>query len=189
MTTEKQKIIYIHYNDEIGAQKVKALTKFCMDKLVKHTPDTLYFLFASPGGEVDAGVTFYNFLKTLPQKIIMHNMSSVESIGVIVFLAGQERYACPHTSFLFHSVKNTPQKEESLDLKKIEEMESKIKTDQNKIALIISENSSIKKEEMSELFDQGESKSEEFAKEKGLVHDIRNIQLKDTDLLFNFSFK
>ena len=33
-------------------------------------PKTLYFLFASPGGQVAAGIALYNFLKAIPPKIV-----------------------------------------------------------------------------------------------------------------------
>jgi ATP-dependent protease ClpP protease subunit len=31
-------------------------------------------------------------------------VGNVDSIGNVIFLAGQERYACPHTTFMFHGV-------------------------------------------------------------------------------------
>jgi ATP-dependent protease ClpP protease subunit len=34
--------------------------------------------------------------------LITHNIGSVESVGVVIFLAGQKRYACPGTRFLIH---------------------------------------------------------------------------------------
>jgi ATP-dependent protease ClpP protease subunit len=44
----------------------------------------------------------YFFLKSLPLPLTTHNIGSVESVGVPIFLAGQKRYACPGTRFLVH---------------------------------------------------------------------------------------
>ncbi len=44
----------------------------------------------------------YHFLHSLPVPVITHNIGSVESIGIVVFLAGERRFACPHSRFLIH---------------------------------------------------------------------------------------
>ena len=110
MAANAKKTIYINYNDSISDDRVREFSEFCLNKIEKYQPEILYFLFASPGGSTDAGITLYNFLRALPQKIVMHNMSSVDSIGTVVFLAGDERFASPHSTFLFHSVKKQHEK-------------------------------------------------------------------------------
>lgn len=57
---------------------------------------------ATMGGECSYGFTMYNFLISLPIAVHTHNMGTVESMGNIVFLAGQRRTACVHSKFLFH---------------------------------------------------------------------------------------
>lgn len=49
-----------------------------------------------------AGFALYFFLKSLPLPLTTHNIGSVESVGVVIFLAGGRRYACPGTRFLVH---------------------------------------------------------------------------------------
>ena len=50
------------------------------------------------------GLNLYNVLRALPTKLITHNVGNVDSIGNAIFLAGVERYACPHSTFMFHGV-------------------------------------------------------------------------------------
>ena len=57
---------------------------------------------ATMGGECSYGFTMYNFLLSLPIPVHTHNLGTVESMGNIVFLAGQRRTACLHSKFLFH---------------------------------------------------------------------------------------
>jgi ATP-dependent protease ClpP protease subunit len=57
---------------------------------------------ATMGGECSYGFTMYNFLLSLPIPVHTHNLGTVESMGNIVFLAGERRTACVHSKFLFH---------------------------------------------------------------------------------------
>ena len=51
----------------------------------------LYLVINTPGGGVNAGITLYNYLRGLPIKIVTHNIGQVDSIGNVIFLAGDER--------------------------------------------------------------------------------------------------
>ncbi|WLH66258.1 ClpP family protease [Pseudomonas sp. FP2309] len=57
---------------------------------------------ATMGGECSYGFTMYNVLRSLPIPVHTHNLGTVESMGNIIFLAGERRTACPHSKFLFH---------------------------------------------------------------------------------------
>src|SRR5881396_644821 len=87
------KTIYINYFDGINEAKVKVLMAVCSELIGKQHPDQLYFLFSSNGGSINAGITFYNFLRALPTEIVMHNIGSIDSIATVIFLAGEKRFA------------------------------------------------------------------------------------------------
>ncbi|CAH0312273.1 ATP-dependent Clp protease proteolytic subunit [Pseudomonas glycinis] len=69
---------------------------------VKEDAPRLIVNIATMGGECSYGFTMYNFLLALPIPVHTHNLGTVESMGNIVFLAGQRRTACTHSKFLFH---------------------------------------------------------------------------------------
>jgi ATP-dependent protease ClpP protease subunit len=69
---------------------------------VQKDASDLIINLATMGGESSYGFTMYNFLLSLPIPVHTHNMGTVESMGNIVFLAGQHRTACLHSKFLFH---------------------------------------------------------------------------------------
>ena len=50
------------------------------------------------------GMNLYNVMRAMPFKLITHNVGNVDSIGNAIFLAGVARYACPHSTFMFHGV-------------------------------------------------------------------------------------
>ena len=67
-------------------------------------------MLSTPGGSVMNGLNLYNVLRGLPITLTTHNVGNVDSIGNAIFLAGQIRYACPHSTFMFHGVAfNFPQ--------------------------------------------------------------------------------
>ena len=51
-------------------------------------------LMNTNGGSCAHGFQVYNVLKALPYKLITHNVGNVDSIGNVIFLAANERYAC-----------------------------------------------------------------------------------------------
>jgi len=181
--------VYINYYDAIDMDRARLLMDACTRIMGQFSPKTLYFMFASPGGHVASGIALYNFLKAIPPKVVMHNMSSVDSIGTVVFLAGDERYASPNTTFLFHGVEMQFPGGASLNLSKMEEVKSGLSEDQNKIAGIIAENTNITTDEIQRLFAQGETKSLEFAKDKKFISDIRPVKVAPTDMLVNIAIQ
>src|SRR3546814_8276906 len=50
------------------------------------------------------GMNIYNVLRALPARLVFHNVGNVDSIGNAIFLAGDIRLACPHSTFMFHGV-------------------------------------------------------------------------------------
>lgn len=144
----------------------------------------LYFLIASPGGHVDAGISLYNFLQSLPVKIIMHNIGSIDSIANVIFMAGEERIASPHSTFLFHGVKMEFNGQVLLSLPQINELRDRVKKNHATIAGIISENSKMSVDEIEKLFMEGETKDVTFATDKGIITKIELPQIpKDAPLL------
>ena len=69
---------------------------------VQQKASKLIVNIATMGGECSYGFTMYNFLLSLPIPVHTHNLGTVESMGNIVFLAGERRSACTHSKFLFH---------------------------------------------------------------------------------------
>ena len=106
----------------------------CAEIIKVEKADCLYFLFASPGGSVDAGVAIYNYLRSLPVKLIMHNNGAIDSIANVIFHAADERKATPHATFLFHGVGMELPEKVKLNRSQIQELLSQIKALEDKIA-------------------------------------------------------
>lgn len=174
---DEPKIVYINYFDGITRKKVKDLMAVCANVIEQHNPDKLYFLLSSNGGEVDAGIALYQFLKAIPPTIVMHNTGAIDSIATVVFLAGDERYAANHSTFLFHGIAVSFQPGARLTSAQLRENASRAENDEKKIAGIITANTTISEDEMKRLHVQGESKDLPFAKSTGIIHDVRDPKI------------
>jgi ATP-dependent protease ClpP protease subunit len=176
--------IYVNYFDSINDSKTKALMAICSDIVAKQKPRTIYFLLSSVGGQVNAGITLYNFLRSLPAEIVMHNTGSIDSIANVVFLAASKRYAAKHSSFLFHGIIWNFAQGAALTFSQLQESVSAFKREEAKISGIIAERSNLTEAEIRELFLQGESKDLQFVIDKGIIHEIREPVIpKDAPLI------
>ena len=63
---------------------------------------TAHILIQSNGGYVSDGICLYNYLSKLPIRIVTYNAGAVASIAVILYLAGQQRYASETARFMVH---------------------------------------------------------------------------------------
>jgi len=167
-----KKIFYISYYDVIDMPRTRAIMGVCANIVAQEKPDELYFLFASPGGEVNSGMVLYNYLCALPVDITMHNTGAVDSIGNVVFAAGNKRYASPNATFLFHGISMGIKQNAQISINQLNEFKSSMEADQKKIAGILQSTSSLTEEEILNFFREGEAKDAMFAKTKGIINDI-----------------
>lgn len=165
-------IFYLNFVDSIDIDRVKFVMNACSNIIsqINPQPTTLYFLISSNGGDVDSGIALYNFLKALPFKIIMHNIGSIDSIANVIFLAGDERYASKHTSFLFHGVALNLTQPVSFGLNQLNEITNRLAISQEKIAGIVCQNTSITKKQIAKLFKEGKTEGTSFALSKGIIN-------------------
>lgn len=179
--------IYINYYDAINAAKAKAFMAVCAEAIQKLKPASIYLCLSSPGGEVAAGITLYNFLRALPIKLITHNTGSVDSIATVIFLAGEERYATPSSTFLFHGVQSNFNQGAALTIYQLREIASGLEEDHNKLVHVITSRTKLVEDEVRELFKQGESKNSVFAESKGIVDAIRDLVIPGNTKLISLN--
>lgn len=171
-------IVYFTFHDAIEPASVNRVIDFTNRAMAEYKPRRICYLISSSGGSVDAGVTLYNYLRALPLTVIMHNVGSVDSIANAVFLAGRERYATPASAFLLHGVMWNFHENSALSYPQMQEIMSRFDAAEQLTARIIGDHTTLSPEEVRALFRQGESKTPQFAKEKGMIHDIREARIE-----------
>jgi len=181
-------VIYFSFSAEISQQTTETLLGICAD-LAKKKVKTVYLLLSTPGGNVMNGFNIYNVLRGMPFKLVTHNTGTVNSIGNLVFLAGEERYSCPNATFMFHGVGFDITSPTRLEEKLLRERLDSLVADQRKIATVISERTSIQIEEANDLFLQAVTRDPGYAQSKGIIHGIRDVKIPDGAPFLQLVFK
>jgi ATP-dependent Clp protease, protease subunit len=91
----------VHFIGPINHHSACTVRNLCLQALQSGASE-IELHMSTEGGNMTAGFALYFFLKSLPLPLTAHNIGSVESVGVPIFLAAQRRFACPGTRFLVH---------------------------------------------------------------------------------------
>jgi hypothetical protein len=89
----------VHFIGPINHNSACSVRNLCLQALQSGASE-IELHMSTEGGNMTAGFALYFFLKSLPIPLTTFNIGSVESVGVVIFLAGAKRYACPGTRFL-----------------------------------------------------------------------------------------
>ncbi len=165
------------YHEPIDQASTRNVMNVCAQLVRDYHVKTIYFQISSGGGSVDSAITLYNFLKSLPCKIVMHNTGSIDSAANVVFMAGDKRYAAAHTSFLFHGV--TWNLSGSYNHSQLKESLSNVDESERKIAGILTAGSNLAEADITKLFREGETISATSAKNKGIVSSLQDVNLAE----------
>jgi ATP-dependent protease ClpP protease subunit len=182
-------IVYIIFSAEIKPHTVESLLGVlanCANQGVK----TVYLVLSTPGGDVMSGITLYNVMSGMPFEIITHNAGNVDSIGNAVFLAGARRYACPHSTFMFHGVGfDVGTQAIRLEEKNVREMLGNIENNHGRIGSIIKERTKLQESAIPELFREAQTKDAAFAVGCGIIDEIRDIQIPPNATVISLVFQ
>jgi ATP-dependent Clp protease, protease subunit len=168
--------VYIIFSAEIIPHTTEALIA-AMAQCHNQGVTEVYLVISTPGGSVMNGMTLYNVLRGMPFKLTTHNAGNVDSIGNAIFLAGEERYAAPHSTFMFHGVGFDVRSEIRLEEKLLRERLDSIQADQKRIGAIIQERTQLTPEQVETLFLEAQTKDATYATSTGIVHEIRDVEI------------
>ncbi len=144
-----------------------------IDQRMPRGVERFKILLSSPGGNVMYGVSAFNFLRGIPAEVCTHNFGSVDSIGVVLFCAGEERLSVPQGRFLLHGVGASFQGER-LELRQLHERVRDLEFDLQNISTIIAEHSGMEVDEVKSALQERTPLNPKQAMEVGLVHRISN---------------
>jgi len=164
---------YIRFMASVIPQTADALFRI-VDKKLKEKVERLHLMISSPGGSVFHGLSIYNFLKGSPIEMYTYNFASVDSIGVVMFCAGNRRYSVPHARFLIHGVQVNFRGNQSLDEKGLEEKLKGLQIDYYNIARVIADTTQKPADKVQEDMNNRTTLNPQEAKDYGLVHKIKS---------------
>ena len=168
--------MFISFSAEIVPHTTEALIA-AMTQCATAGASEVNLLLSTPGGSVMNGMNLYNVLRAMPFKLITHNVGNVDSIGNAIFLAGEERAACPHSTFMFHGVGFDTAEGTRLEEKLLRERLESLLSDQRRIAAIIEERTTLEADQVEPLFREAQTKDAAYAASTGIVHEVRDVEI------------
>jgi ATP-dependent Clp protease protease subunit len=183
---------YINFTGQINENIANKFMAACATIINTDNPDCLYFLFSSPGGDVNSGVAIYNYLRALPiARLVMHNIGSIDSVANVIFHAANanERFSAPYSTFHFHGVAmNLPGTNPHLNHLQIQELQSQIEALETKIANILSSRCQLTIPELKEFFLHGRSVDTDFALQKGVIQSVSQPAIPANTKFYSLNF-
>ena len=171
------KVVYVSFSAEVSPHTTESLLAVMANCANLHV-ETVYLMLSTPGGSVMNGLNIYNVLLGMPFELITHNVGNVDSIGNAIFLAGKRRYACPHSTFMFHGVGfDVINQTIRLEEKNLKERLASILSDHKRIGNIMVERTKLGQEVVEGLFSEAQTKDAAFAVSTGIVDEVRNVQI------------
>jgi len=169
--------VYISFVDSIHKKQFDAFIKTCSESIQKHSPEELHILFSSNGGDINLGLILYSYLKALHVKVVMHGSGNIDSCGINVFLAGEERFAAKGTTFLIHGAKRTYNRDVTLTVEQLYSDFTSLQKDQEKVIANIIDNTSFSLEELKKDIAIGQTLDTQQAQDKGIIQSIKEITI------------
>jgi len=170
-----EKTAYASFSHDIYPDSAHFLLNVCIG-IVQKGFDCIHLMMSSPGGNTQAGFHLYNQLRALPVQLITHNTGNIDSIANVIFLAGDPRYACSTSTFMFHSV-HWRFSNENVTRVRLAEILSSVEAEELRMGNVFEERTDLTPVAYKELMDAGETKDAAFAKDKGIIEDICDVSI------------
>ena len=174
--TDPKHEVFVSFSAEVSPQTSESLLAVMAQQALAGVK-IVHLLLSTPGGSVMHGMNVYNVLRGLPIHLITHNAGNVDSIGNAIFLAGVERYACPHSTFMFHGVGIDVNGKVRFEEKNLKEHLASIESNQKRIGDVIRERTALDATSIESFFLNAITKNADDARICGIVHDIRDIHI------------
>jgi ATP-dependent protease ClpP protease subunit len=120
----------------------------------------------------------------LPVKKTFYNISSVQSAANIVFLAGDNRYAVPYSTFMMHGV-NFPLNM-TVDREQLDSLNSGFAKNEETILNIVTDRTKLTAVEVKALFHQGRTEGAQWALDQGVIEGFQLPIIPDFQSHFVF---
>jgi ATP-dependent Clp protease protease subunit len=173
---EATPLVYVIFFADFRPETARALLT-TMSECAERDAEEVHLLLGTGGGGVHAGIGVYNVLRGMPFRLMTHNTGNVASIGVAVYLAGDERLACPHSTFLLHGVTNEVPPNQAFGAKWFREQHDNMLASEKKINAILADRTKLTEKQLARFAETEQTKDAEAAVKNGIAHRIEDIDI------------
>lgn len=167
--------VYVSFSAEINDTTAEQLINV-MANCANQGVSVVHLLLSTPGGSVMHGINIYNVLRGMPFRLITHNVGNVDSIGAAIFLAGEERRACQHSTFMFHGVAFDGTGV-SFNARSTKERLESLLADEARTGSIVTERSGLTLDQIHKFYEEARTMTASDAKDAGIVHSVCDVAI------------
>lgn len=170
------KTAFLSFIRPVTIETVNALLSVVND-VIKQGATEIILLMSSPGGNLLSGFAAYNQLSLLPVTLTTYNIGSINSVAIIMFLAGEKRFAVPTATFLFHETNWSFTQSTEIPRRQIIEAASALDSYEKNMRDIIVSKTSLTASEVNDLLLAYLTRDAHFAKDRKIIDDIVMIDI------------
>lgn len=168
--------VYISFLAEVTTSTAETLIAIMAQQITAGTQE-VHLLLSTSGGNVMNAMALHNILRALPLRLFTYNVANVDSAGILVFLAGAERYVVPHGSFMFHGVNVTPMPGHAAYERDLRQQLDFVIGEQERTGAVYVERTRMSPEEVAEVFRTPRTVHAADAVRLGIVDMVREITI------------
>ena len=180
---------YLVFIGPISNNATRFLRNACCTAVNDKVTD-LTIQFSSSGGTVDEGFSLYEFLLSLPLTLTMHNIGVVNSVAIIVFLAGDKRFANDNTIFYMHDETWTTLGAREYTSSKLKEYTYLLESSRLRAKSILKLRTKLDQSflESPDFFKEPISYQPSAAKSAGIIHEIQDALVPFGEMVLNIDW-
>jgi len=165
--------LYIRFRATVNSTTIRQLLE-CLDDRFRNACSLVHIMISTPGGSVKDGIDIYNYISALPMPVHTYNIGQVDSIGIMIFCAGERRFSVPHARFLLHPISMNVLINHRFDEHLLNEHLNSLRVDQSNIAKVVAHTSGKTEKAILEKIHKRVTLSPEEAKAENLLHEIKS---------------
>ena len=97
-TPADQPVVSVFFLQRVDNETVGILLSEIEKRIQDHDPASINLFISSMGGDVNAAMAAYHYLRSLPVPLQTYNLATVSSSANLVYCAGDKRYQGPEDS-------------------------------------------------------------------------------------------
>jgi len=180
----ESKDFYVFFGGDVTPENIDKILQLIVDKVTKEDKNHLILILSTNGGSIKESIVFYNTVKTLPINITTYNMERVASSGNMLYLSGNNRFAYPSSSFLYHDPVTNFIGVPYATCEGLEQLKNKLKETKDRMINIVSETLGIDINRAATFYKGHNVFYAKDAKDIGIAKDIKTLVKLDKSMDF-----
>jgi ATP-dependent Clp protease protease subunit len=173
-------VAYVRFQGRISPESAASLLAI-MTNLANQDVRRVVLVLTTRGGEIPAGLRLYKGLLAVPFHLVTHAIGTVQSMGIAVYLAGDERITDPLATFLLHPSHYRCDRGEVIDLPELRQIVKRLTARDRRERSILVDRTSLTSEQAKALVEGYANLDAKEAVDAGIAHKKRKFAVVPAD--------